>query len=569
MSEPVKTARVMDARQRAATIAEARATEFDLVVVGGGINGAGIAHDAALRGLKVCVVEARDLAFGTSSRSSKLIHGGLRYLEHYHFRLVFEGTNERALLRKLAPHLVRPLLFALPVYETDRHPLWKIEVGMWMYDGLSLFKTEHRHVALRSPKRLLEREPLLRSDGLTGGIIYYDCLTDDARLTLENALAATRLGVPVITRAKVVGVEGIHDRGHAPVTVRVADQLTGGEWTLRTRGVVNATGVWTDAMRQSAHVDGDLIRPTKGVHIVFPRDRLPVSHAVALVAPQDGRVFFAIPWNGRTVIGTTDTDEKVDASAIRVTKKDVDYLLTAANHAFPDAHLREDHVISAWAGLRPLIKSDAESASDVPREHQVFRDGRMVTIAGGKLTTYRRMAAETVDAAVDVIGARAQESVTATTRLPGAIDGDLEAHAAVLSAQYGVDQDVANRLAHVYGSRAPEVLAYVAADRQWAERVDPERDVLMAEVAHAVDAELALTVDDVMVRRTSLALTALDQGRAAAHKVADVMAARLGWDAATRRRNLDEFTASVDLVTSFRREGEGLGAPDREHVRAR
>ena len=202
----------MDARQRARTIAAAQATDFDLVVGGGGINGAGIAHDAALRGLKVCLLEARDLAFGTSSRSSKLIHGGLRYLEHYHFRLVFEGTNERAMLRKLAPHLVRPLLFALPVYETDRHPLWKIQVGMWMYDGLSLFKTEHRHVALRSPKRLLEREPLLRTEGLTGGIIYYDCLTDDARLTLENALAAAQLGVPVITRAKVVGVDAARAR---------------------------------------------------------------------------------------------------------------------------------------------------------------------------------------------------------------------------------------------------------------------------------------------------------------------------------------------------------------------
>lgn len=559
MTEPASTSSPMDARRRAATIAHAREQQFDLVVVGGGINGAGIAHDAALRGLKVCLVEARDLAFGTSSRSSKLIHGGLRYLEHYHFRLVFEGTNERAMLRKLAPHLVRPLLFALPVYETDRHPLWKIEVGMWMYDGLSLFKTEHRHVALRSPKRLLEREPLLRSEGLTGGIIYYDCLTDDARLTLENALAASRLGVPVITRAKVIGVEGLHDKGAAPVTVAVKDELTGGTWALRTRGVVNATGVWTDAMRKAAHVDGDLIRPTKGVHIVFPRESLPVSHAVALVAPQDGRVFFAIPWNGRTVIGTTDTDEVVDPAAITVTQKDVDYLLTAANHAFPEAHLEAEDVISAWAGLRPLIKSDAESASDVPREHQVFRDGRMVTIAGGKLTTYRRMAAETVDAAVDVIGARAQDTVTATTRLPGAIDDDLEVYATRLREKAPIDADVASRLAHVYGSRAPEVLAYVTEDPRWGERIDPERDVLLAEVAHAVDSELALTVEDVMVRRTSLALTSLDQGRAAAEKVADVMAVRLGWDAATRRANIVAYTAAVDLVTAFRREGRGRG----------
>jgi len=544
---------MMDARRRKAVIAEATHGVFDLAIVGGGINGAGIAHDAALRGLKVCLIEQRDLAFGTSSRSSKLIHGGLRYLEHYHFRLVFEGTNERALLRKLAPHLVRPLLFALPVYETDRHPLWKIEVGMWMYDGLSLFKTEHRHVALRSAKRLLEREPLLRADGLTGGIIYYDCLTDDARLTFENALAAVRLGSPVITQAKVVGIDGLHDRNQ-PCVVRVQDQLDGGrELEIKARGVVNASGVWTDSVRRAAAVEGSLLRPTKGVHLVLPHSRLPVSHAVAMIAPQDGRVFFAIPWNKRTVIGTTDTDEKVDPNATKVTAADVEYLLSATNHAFPSASLAARDVIAAWAGYRPLIKApEAENASDVPREHQIFRDGRMVSIAGGKLTTYRRMAAETVDAAIDVAGCRAQESSTAQARLPGAIglDVDLEVLAARISERSGVAEDVATRLAHVYGMRAFGVLEYLGKG----ERVTADRDVLMAEVSHAVERELALTLEDVMVRRTSLALTASDQGRGAAEKVADLMAQTLGWDAATKNKNLDDYARAVDLTVAFRSE---------------
>src|SRR5688500_12502642 len=191
----------MDARKRGAVLDAVQDATFDLLIVGGGINGAGVAHDAALRGLKVLLVEQRDLAFGTSSRSSKLIHGGLRYLEHYQFKLVFEGTNERAALRRVAPHLVRPLLFALPVYEGARHPLWLVDVGLWMYDSLSLFKVENRHITLRSPKRMLEREPLLNQSGLTGGIIYYDCITDDARLTLENAMAAAELGSPVLTHA--------------------------------------------------------------------------------------------------------------------------------------------------------------------------------------------------------------------------------------------------------------------------------------------------------------------------------------------------------------------------------
>ncbi len=204
MAEPD---RYFDARRRAEVIDEVDQGTFDLVVIGGGINGAGVAHDSALRGLKVLLLEQRDLAFGTSSRSSKLIHGGLRYLEHYQFRLVFEGTNERAALRAVAPHLVRPLMFALPVYEGARFPLWMMDVGLWMYDSLSLFKVEKRHITLRSPKRMLEREPLLNPKGLTGGIIYYDCMTDDARMTLENAIAAGRNGAPVITQAQVVALD--------------------------------------------------------------------------------------------------------------------------------------------------------------------------------------------------------------------------------------------------------------------------------------------------------------------------------------------------------------------------
>src|SRR5262245_27766253 len=271
---------LFDARNRGKVFAELEHATFDLLIIGGGINGAGVAHDAALRGLKILVVEQRDLAFGTSSRSSKLIHGGLRYLEHYQFKLVFEGTNERAALRRIAPHLVRPLLFALPVYENARHPLWLVDVGLWMYDSLSLFKVESRHITLRSPKRMLEREPLLNPAGLTGGIIYYDCITDDARLTLENAMAASELGAPILTHASVVELEQLH--GKAPVQVHIRDELSGRIVVVRAKGVVNSTGVWTDRTRALAKIDGAVVRPTKGVHLVIPREKLPVHHAVAL-----------------------------------------------------------------------------------------------------------------------------------------------------------------------------------------------------------------------------------------------------------------------------------------------
>jgi len=545
----------MDARRRGAMIEALTSKTFDLVIIGGGINGAGIAHDAARRGLSVCLIEMRDLAFGTSSRSSKLIHGGLRYLEHYQFPLVFESTNERTVLRRIAPHLVRPLLFALPVYENDRHPLWKIQVGMWMYDGLSLFQAEQRHVAVRSPKRLLEREPLLRPDGLTGGIIYYDCITDDARLTLENALAASRLGAPVVTRLKVTRVEDVHSKT-GPVRVIAVDELSGREVVILGRGVVNSTGVWTDRIRRAADVESSLIRPTKGVHLVFPREKLAVNHAVALIAPDDGRVYFAIPWNGRTVIGTTDTDEPTDPVELSVNAKDVAYLLKAANHAFPSAKLVPDDVIASWVGLRPLIKTDDASASAVPREHQIFRDGRLVSVAGGKLTTYRRMSAETVDNAVDVIGARAQESTTGTVRLPGAIglEVDLEVHIDRIQSQSGLPADVAKRLGEVYGARSSEILEAIGRDSKLAERVDPERDVIWAEITHSVERELAMTVEDVLVRRTSLALTARDQARGVAERVADWMGRFLGWTPAERTQRLDEFERVVDRGVSFRKE---------------
>lgn len=547
--------RRFDARQRGAVLDEIDGGSFDLVVIGGGINGAGVAHDAALRGLSVLLVEQRDLAFGTSSRSSKLIHGGLRYLEHYQFKLVFEGTNERAALRKIAPHLVRPLMFALPVYEGDRHPLWLMDVGLWMYDSLSLFKVEKRHITLRSPKRMLEREPLLNPDGLTGGIIYYDCMTDDARITLENALAASELGAAVLTRARVVGVERIDD-GETP-EVALRDLVTDRMIRVKAKGVVNCTGAWTDQTRRIARIDDEIVRPTKGVHIVVEHDRLPCSQASALLAPQDGRVFFAIPWHGRTVLGTTDTDFEGDPAEIGVSLADVRYLLAAANHNFPGRDLTPDDVLATWAGLRPLIKPDeAASESDVPREHKLYRDGRMVTVAGGKLTTYRRMAAETVDAALVAAQLKAPGSKSAKALLPGArgLSKDFDAQADELAKAADLPADVALRLANVYGSRAKDVAAYVGEGDAMRERVCPDRDVIYAEVAFAVERELGLTVDDVLVRRTSLSLTAKDQGVGAAERVADVMAERLGWTPAERQANLDEFMHSVELSRGFRKE---------------
>ena len=325
---------------------------------------------------------------------------------------------------------------------------------------------------------------------------------------------------------------------------------------MRAKGIVNCTGVWTDSVRSMAEIGGSIIRPTKGVHLVLKSERLPIHHASALVAPQDGRVFFAIPWMGRTVIGTTDTDFDGDPSEIGVVADDVKYLLFAANHYFPKQKLVPEDVIATWAGLRPLIQVETENASDVPREHKLFRDGRMITVAGGKLTTYRRMAAETVDHTVRALDLECPKSSTLKSVLPGArdLDQDFDAFAGRLAKDADLPEDVAKRLANVYGSRGAMVAERAAKDPSLKERVTPDRDVTMAEVAHAVEHELALTLEDVLVRRTSLALTAEDQAMGSAEKVAEVMGKLLGWNAAEQHRRVDDYLRTIGLTRAYRQE---------------
>ena len=387
----------------------------DVLVIGGGITGAGIARDAARRGLKVAVVEQRDLAFGTSSRSSKLVHGGLRYLESYEFSLVFESVSERRVLMDLAPHLVNPLGFLFPVYKGSRQSLFVINAGMWLYDGLSLFRSPKIHKKLK-PKEVAELEPAVKQEGLKGAPLYYDCSTDDARLTVETALDAVAHGAIIATYARVESFLK-DDNGRIQGAV-VKCQTTGELKEVRASVVVNATGPWTDkTMAMSGTRKGNLLRPTKGVHIVVEFDKLPIQHAVVCFHPTDERVLFALPWGDRTYIGTTDTDYQGDEAEVAATLTDVDYLIEASNTYFPNHPVERADVIATWAGLRPLIAppsdgdgdEDAEdggevSESKVSREHQILvgQDG-LITIAGGKLTTYRKMAGELVDTAVDLL----------------------------------------------------------------------------------------------------------------------------------------------------------------------
>jgi len=541
---------------------------YDLLIIGGGIVGAGAARDAAMRGLSVCLVEQRDLAFGTSSRSSKLVHGGLRYLEMGEFSLVFEAVSERRVLMEIAPHLVLPLGFLFPVYKGSRRGVFTINIGMWLYDGLSLFRSPKIHRNLSTEDALLE-EPALRPTDLKGAPLYYDCSTDDARLTLENALDAAQHGADVLTWTKVIA---IHRDGTGKATgVRVLDQISGEERDIRARSLLNATGPWTDQTRRLAGIEQQILRPTKGVHVVVRAERLPIKNAVVCFHPEDGRVLFAVPWQDRVYIGTTDTDERGDPAAVCATAGDVRYLLDAGNHYFPDAKLQPADILSTWAGLRPLINpgDGAGAASSVSREHEILVDASgMITIAGGKLTTYRKMAGEIVDRAVALLritGGRdlkdLKDAHTARHPLPGAVgwpedDDRARVEKAILEifpdGDQKIDPETARLFCNTYGTRGSDVARLMAADQSAASRLLTDRPERMAQVDFAVTRELARRLSDVMVRRTQLYFRDPDQGLGAVPAIAARMARLLGWSEERTGTEIADYRAEVALSRSWK-----------------
>jgi glycerol-3-phosphate dehydrogenase len=503
---------------------------FDVLVIGGGITGCGIARDAALRGLSVALVEKDDFASGTSSRSSRLIHGGVRYLEHGHLHLVFESSAERRRLLRLAPHLVRPLSFTWPVYEGARIPRWKLGAGLALYDVLALFRNVGRHKRL-SRADVLAREPMLGSDGLRGGAAYYDAATDDARLTLANAIAAAEAGAVVVNHAiagerivengRVIGAtisDSVGDAPHVEVSAAV---------------VVNATGPWSSDVRGS-----------KGAHIAVPRDRVGNNGALTLLAPADGRVFFVLPAGTNAVIGTTETPAPSSPDDVRATNEDVRYLLDATNGFFPSANLRPTDVVSAWAGIRPLVPTSG-SAGSASREHVIAtsRDG-VVSITGGKLTTYRIMAAQVVDTVLHELRRTAAPTSSAVLPLPGGDIASLDALIAAITRETG-DLQLATHLAS-YGSRWTNVWAECTADA--ARRVLDELPYTFGELRYAIRSEFALTLGDLFMRRTHLAFETRDHGMSVTAPVADAIAPLLGWDAAAQRRAIDEYALEAERI---------------------
>jgi len=541
------------------------APSYDIVVIGGGITGAGIARDAALRGLKVALFEKGDYASGTSSKSSKLVHGGLRYLEHGEIGLVFESVSERRVQTRVAPHLVRPLPFLIPIYKGSKPGLELMNFGLWIYDTLALFRAPRLHKTFRGTRAALELEPALRPDGLRGALEYYDCSTDDARLVLENALDARSLGADCHTYTEVTKFE--RDAAGRITGVAVRDRLTGESRSVSARVVVLAAGAWTDEMiaRFEIPFERPLLRRTKGVHVVVPRERLPLARAITLISPVDHRVMFAIPWRERTVLGTTDTDFVGTPDDVAAEAADVKYLCDSANGIFPSAELGPQDVISTWAGLRPLIAAPPNvDESDVSREHEVFtRPDGLVIIAGGKLTTYRRMARQAVNETLKLLD-QLSEVVTVNRvgtkdrPLPGAAGlavTDLEGVAAIgrqLMEEHKLDVDTATHLCGVYGTRAHLLAARISEEPALGERLDRELPYVWAEIEFAARHDLARTVEDVLSRRVPLLLVSRDQGLGVCERVADILGGLLGWQPAQRAQMLDEFRAEVALSRRWR-----------------
>jgi glycerol-3-phosphate dehydrogenase len=550
---------------RVSALAEMAETELDVLVIGGGVVGAGAALDAATRGLRVGLVEARDYAAGTSSRSSKLVHGGLRYLEQLNFGLVREALKERSLiLNRLAPHLARPVPFLFPL----RHRFWErlyVGSGVLLYDtmGGRHGVPGHRHLTRR---KALREFPSLRGESLVGAIKYYDGQVDDARHTMMVARTAAHFGALCATSARVTGFVRESDR---VVGVRVTDLETGGELEIRARQTINAAGVWTDEIQAMVGGRGEFnVRASKGVHLVVPRNR--IHSATGIISRTESSVLFIIPWGECWLIGTTDTDWALDLAHPAASRSDIEYLLDQANKLLTTALGTED-VVGVFAGLRPLLAGESEETSRLSREHAVVTPvPGLVMVAGGKYTTYRVMAKDAVDAVAHAMPGKVTPSCTEDVPLVGA-----EGYTAAWNRRRQIAETAGlhvTRVEHLlnrYGSLIHELLGLIRERPDLGEPLESAPAYLRVEAYYAAVAEGALHLDDILTRRTRISIETHDRGVAAAAEIADLVAPVLGWDAEVVEREVQHYWARVAAEIESQREPDDhtadaarLGAPD-------
>jgi glycerol-3-phosphate dehydrogenase len=524
---------------------------FDLVVIGGGITGAGVARDAASRGMSVALVEAKDFAVGTSSRSSKLIHGGIRYLENLEFGLVFEALSERRLLFEMAPHLVHPLRFVLPLYQGGRVGMFKMGLGMWLYDALSMFEAPELHERLNAGESL-ERLPLLRESGLLGSYVYSDAYMDDDRLTIETLRSAVKLGALAVNYVSADDAELVEGKVRS---IGVTDHVSGRKFRLNGRHFISTVGPWTDRVASSWFNNWrKVLRPSKGVHLTFDRKRLQLHQAVVMAAEK--RIVFGIPRHEMIIIGTTDTDYPGDPYDVSTTPEDVRYLLNVASNYFPGAKLTADDIIASYAGVRPLVDDKSETESKTSREHLILNDPRNVTfVAGGKYTTYRRMAEQTVEAALEnfTLEDQVRFSRNDTKRPLNDFATVHKIDQALLSAsdwaeQAGLPRSVVEFLISRHGE---EALGLIQKSKGLLGRT-PEEKTWTMEVHQAVCQTLCLSLLDFYIRRSPLFLARADHGLSLIGHIARAFAQELGWTDQQRGEQVTAVEQYIQTTLAWR-----------------
>lgn len=541
------------ALKRSEILEAMQAEKQDVLIIGGGITGVGTAWDASRRGLKTALVEMNDFAWGTSSRSTKLVHGGLRYLKQGEVKLVMEVGRERALLHRNAPHIVIPAPMLLPVYKGGTYGYLASSVGLYVYDLLAGVKRKERRKMFNREKTM-EIEPLFKTEGLKGSGYYYEYRTDDARLTMEIAKCANRNGAKLVNYAKAE--QFLYDNGKV-VGVRVTDQLTGESYDLYAKKIVNAAGPWVDKVREKDHaIVGKRMLLTKGVHLVVDYSKLPIRQAAYFDVP-DGRMIFVIPRDGKTYIGTTDTFYKDAIEEPRTTDADRDYLIDAVNAAFRNVKLKASDVESMWSGLRPLIHEDGKKPSEVSRKDEIFvAESGLITIAGGKLTGFRKMAEKVVDLVAKQLGAE-----EGTSYPPCSTDQEVISGGETGGVSYeeykeriiregeglGLARETAAYLYSRYGSNTPVIYNEI---REWEKEaaLDVEQKALIAEVHYCIEHEMAASAVDFIVRRTGLMFFNVKRAREISESVLHIMADRLAWDEAETERQRERLNKAFETV---------------------
>ncbi len=537
--------KIFSAKTRSENIQKLQNEEFDLLIIGGGVNGAGVARDAALRGLRVALVEANDFAYGTSSRSSKLVHGGIRYLENMEFKLVFEALSERGKLFSLAPQLTHPLRFVIPLYKNSRVGMFKMGLGMILYDALALFNTPETHERL-NPRETVERYPIVNNQGLVGSYVYSDGYMDDDRLVHETLRSAHEDGAVCVNYVKVTSA--VKESGKI-VALEVLDLKTKNKLTIKTKHVVSTVGPWTDLVGEKlVEKWKNILRPTKGIHLTFLKEKLNLQSAVVMAAEKSERIVFAIPRHEMVIIGTTDTDYKDHPENVSVTAEDVEYLLKVTNQYFPGARLTAKDIVSSYAGVRPLVQDDSASEGKTSREHTILHDDSGITfVAGGKYTTYRLMSEDIVDQALKFfpIEKRVTLKRCDTTQALNEFTTE-EKYAEALSETKNLEDSIQHQLAIRYGMEYKNILStyYGKYATYW-----------QFEAAHAIHSTMCLSIVDFYCRRVPLFLSQKDHGLSLLNEISDVFKKELSLssDEVEKQKTelYDHIKKELSWMTSF------------------